>query len=347
MHGRGKRGLNSPPYKKILKVSVISTVLNEGGSLGELLRGLSQQTFPPEEIVIVDAGSTDETLSILKSFHSFLPLKVLVSPGCTRGQGRNIAIREATGEIIASIDGGCVPYPDWLEKLIAPFGSESPPDVVAGFYEPIVETPLQEALAGLTIPSSREIDPMSFLPSSRSVAFRKEIWKKVGGYPEWMRSAEDTLFDISLKKAGAKFYFQPEARVKWRIRNSLRAIYRQFYEYAYWDASEGVFFPHYYKPWFYLFGLVLCLTLPFLWFKHSLLLTASLLAFILSLFGVYLCRALRRASRRRHLSPKAMMLFPFVLLAYDMGLCVGYLTGKLRKVLKDLKTILSFKEVAL
>jgi len=304
------------------RVSIISTVLNEGESIGFLMEALARQTLPPEEIVIVDAGSRDETLSLLQKYSSFLPIRLFVCPGVSRAEGRNIAIKEAKGEIIASIDGGCIPAPNWLENLIAPFKEREDIDIVSGFYEPIIQSPLQEALASIIIPSLREISPEDFLPSSRSVAFKKKVWEKVGGYPEWMRSAEDTFFDLSLKKIGAKFYFQPEAIVKWRIRNSLMEIFKQFYEYSFWDAQAGVFFPHYNKIWIYFVGLIL-LALSFFF--------PFFLYFFLFCFFLYLLRAYLRARRRRNLSWKASLWFLPVLLAYDLGNVIGYISGKFKR----------------
>ena len=53
-----------------------------------------------------------------------------------------------------------------------------------------------------------------------SVAFRKSAWKDVGGYPEWLETAEDTLFDLNLKKAGKKFVLAKDAVVRWGTREN-------------------------------------------------------------------------------------------------------------------------------
>lgn len=310
---------------KPITISIISTVFNEEESIGELLNALSSQTLTPGEIVIVDAGSKDNTVAQMERYSHFLPLKILIYPGVNRAEGRNIAIREAKGEVIASIDGGCIPYPDWLEKLVSPFKEGSPVDVVGGFYEPIITTPLQEALAVLIVPSLESVKPSDFLPSSRSIAFRKEIWEQVGGYPEWMRSAEDTVFDLSLKKIGARFSFQPEAKVKWRLRSSLRGIFRQFYEYSFWDAQAGIFFPHYHKIWLYLLGFILLVISYFL---------PVTIYFLCIGFLLYVSRFYLRTKRRK-LSPKAYLWLLPALLAYDLGNVSGYIWGKLTSLLKS------------
>ncbi|MBN2469305.1 MAG: glycosyltransferase, partial [Anaerolineae bacterium] len=104
-------------------VSLIMTVFNEGRSIGAVLETLASQTRPPDEIVIVDGGSTDGTLAILHDTMLRLPLVVLEQPGCNISEGRNIAIQAARGPIIAATDAGTRLPADWLEQLTAPFAA--------------------------------------------------------------------------------------------------------------------------------------------------------------------------------------------------------------------------------
>jgi len=64
------------------RVSVIATVKNEAQTVHRLLDSLAAQTRPPDEVIIVDGGSTDETVEVLEEYAtgSALPLKVLVRP---------------------------------------------------------------------------------------------------------------------------------------------------------------------------------------------------------------------------------------------------------------------------
>ena len=81
-----------------------------------------------------------------------------------------------------------------------------------------------------------------FLPSARSIAFKKFAWDKVGGYPEQLTlTAEDTLFDLNLKKAGCKFAFAPKAVVYWRVRSNVKNLFRQYYLYSKGDGEAGIF----------------------------------------------------------------------------------------------------------
>src|SRR5512143_802375 len=106
-----------------MKVSLILTVLNEGASIRKVLDSLRAQTRPPDEVVIADGGSRDDTVAILRDYAAAgrLPLRVVETPGANIAQGRNAAIRLTTGEIIAVTDAGVRCALDWLEKLTAPF----------------------------------------------------------------------------------------------------------------------------------------------------------------------------------------------------------------------------------
>lgn len=221
------------------RVSVVATVLNEAASISRLLRSFAEQTRPPDEVIIVDGGSQDGTLAALESFTqaAAFPVRVLVRPGANISRGRNIAISEATGSLIAATDAGVRLEPDWLERLVAPFARESAPDVVSGFFVPEHDNLFELVLGAVTLPRLDEVDPDRFYPSSRSVAFRREAWERVGGYPEWLDYCEDLLFDFALKDAGYRFAFAPDARVHFRPRSTLKAYLKQYYRYARGDGK--------------------------------------------------------------------------------------------------------------
>ncbi|RMF38644.1 MAG: glycosyltransferase [Chloroflexi bacterium] len=222
-----------------MQVSVILTVLNEAESLPALLDSLAAQTRPPDEVVVVDGGSRDGTLAVLRSERR-LPLRILEAPGTNISQGRNLAIAQARGEIIASTDAGVRLDPGWLAALVAPFEEPDPPMVVAGFFRPDPQTLFEVAMGATVLPELRDINPATFLPSSRSVAFRKAAWEAVGGYPEWLDYCEDLIFDLRLRERFGPFTFAPEAVVYFRPRSSLRAFFRQYYLYARGDGKAGL-----------------------------------------------------------------------------------------------------------
>lgn len=230
----------------MMKVTVIATVLNEDKNIRRLLDSLAAQTRPPDEVVIVDGGSADDTVAVLEAYaaEGRLPLRVISRPGGNISQGRNAAVAAATGEIIASTDAGVRLSPDWLAALLEPF--ERPAAgcvaVVSGFFLPDPQTDFETALGAATLPVLAEIVPRRFLPSSRSVAYRKAAAQTVGGYPEWLDYCEDLVFDFKLRERYGPFPFAPRAVAYFRPRRNLRAFMKQYYRYARGDGKAGLWF---------------------------------------------------------------------------------------------------------
>lgn len=246
-------------------VTLITTLVNEKDSLLPWLESLSHQTRLPDEVIIVDGGSTDGSLSLLQEFARTSPysMVILSRPGVNIAQGRNLAVASARHDLIACTDLGCRLDDAWLENITAPFEEDPQTEVVAGWYQIIKSSRAKMELLGANLEA---LNPQAFLPSSRSIAFTKQAWEKVGGYPEWQTlTGEDSFFDIELKKACRHWAFAPHALVHWRAPNSLRDYWRKVRNWAVGDG-ESLFGARLY--WHSL------LRLLFL-FTSSLLLTAA------------------------------------------------------------------------
>jgi glycosyltransferase involved in cell wall biosynthesis len=233
---------------RIMRVSVCTTLYNEKGNVRQFLDSLLTQTLTPDEIVIVDGGSTDGTTGILQEVAGSTPvIRLIVDPACNIkhlpspvARGRNIAIQEAHGEIIAVTDAGCKVDPRWLEEIVRPLLHDDSIDVVGGWYEPWVETPFERCAATVSFTTTKTQIARGQFPSSRSIAFRKNLWERVGGYPEVVLTAEDSLFNAKWKESGAGFAFAERAIVYWKPRGSFRPLCRQFYRYSVGDALSGI-----------------------------------------------------------------------------------------------------------
>lgn len=234
-----------------MHVSVIITVYNESHSINRLLDSLASQTHRPDEVVICDGGSTDNTVVTIQNYvrdHSDrLPLvHVLVEPGANISRGRNVAITAACGPLIAVTDAGVRLSPHWLEQLVAPWQKNQAvaPLAVAGFFLPDAKGVFQTAMAATVLPLASDIDPNQFLPSSRSVAFTKATWAKTGGYPEWLDYCEDLIFDFAVNAQQphrpSAFVWAPDALVYFRPRENLRSFWTQYYRYARGDGKADL-----------------------------------------------------------------------------------------------------------
>ena len=86
-----------------------------------------------------------------------------------------------------------------------------------------------------------EVDPASFMPSARSVAFRRDAIEAAGGYPEWLAIGEDMWVNHRWRELGLDMRFAPDAVVRWRLRPTLRATWTQYFRYARGDAQAGMY----------------------------------------------------------------------------------------------------------
>jgi cellulose synthase/poly-beta-1,6-N-acetylglucosamine synthase-like glycosyltransferase len=95
-------------------------------------------------------------------------------------------------------------------------------------------------MGATVLPVLADIKPERFLPSSRSVAFRKAAWERVGGYPEWLDYCEDLIFDLRLKDEAFRFAFAPKAIAHFRPRSGLKSFWIQYYRYARGDGKASI-----------------------------------------------------------------------------------------------------------
>lgn len=298
-----------------MKISFIATVYNEENSINEFIDSILKQTKRPDEIIIVDGGSTDNTLALLKNYKNIV---VLQKKG-NRSIGRNYAIQHASGDIIACSDAGCILDTQWLVEITKPF-TDSDIDVVAGYYEGIALNPFQEALIPYVLVMPDKINVNSFLPATRSVAFTKTIWKKVGGFNEKLSNNEDYVFARKLKQAQATIYFQKTAIAYWKPRENIQQAFKMFYRFAYGDAESGILRT---KVLFifarYIIGTILII--------DSLRFESSLYRFfILFLIGLYLLWPIFKNGKYVK-SISALLYLPVLQIVSDLAVLKGTIFG--------------------
>ena len=230
-------------------VSVITTLLNERQSAPALLGSLAGQSRSADELVVADGGSTDGTQELVdaaaRGGGAGVPpathIRLLRVPGANISTGRNRAIAAAAHDTIAATDGGVVLAPGWLERLTAPLARHADLAGVSGFFVASPQTLWERALGATTLPEVEEITPTGFLPSSRSVAFRRSVWDAAGRYPEWLDYCEDLVFDLALTERCGPLRFQPRAVARFRPRPTPATFFRQYYRYARGDGKAGLF----------------------------------------------------------------------------------------------------------
>jgi glycosyltransferase involved in cell wall biosynthesis len=207
-----------------MNISLISTVLNEEKNIEKFLDSIIKQSKKPDEFIIVDGGSSDKTYDILKKYaQKYKWIKIFQKKGANISKGRNYAIEKTKNKIIVSTDTGTKYKKNWLENLVKGFKG----DLGFGQTLPSIENSFQKIL-------SKKMKQR--FGSSRNIIFKKEVWKRVGGYPEDLMMAEDTVFNEKIKKADFKIQLIPDAIGYWEMRDNLQDVKKQFYNYGYWSG---------------------------------------------------------------------------------------------------------------
>lgn len=201
----------------------MTTVRNEARNIAALLDSLVIQE-PPIEILVVDAGSEDATRDVVRQYEKRYDYVRLYVHGGTRGAGRNFGIGKARGEAVAFIDGDAIANPFWIKELRDGLRSS---DVVAGRsiqigYRPFEDLERVELLV-------RGVDVT--YPSS-NLAYRKQVLKEIGGFDEWMVTAEDIDLNLRAVLAGHPILFRVGAIIYHRTRDS----YFDFVRQAFWNG---------------------------------------------------------------------------------------------------------------
>ncbi len=314
----------------LVMIALVSTVFNEEKNISGLLSDIKAQTKKPDEVIFVDAGSQDKTKSLLEG-----NVNLVVKDGVGRSEGRNMAIERSESGIIAVCDAGTRISKDFLENLTKHLDNNSDIDVVSGFFLPDAKTFYEKCMASATIPILDEIEEDKFLPSSRSIAFKKSAWEQVGGYPEWLPICEDLVFDIKLKTKGFKFKFEPKAIAYWKPREKVSAFFKQYFLYARGDGHAKLWLArHIIRYTSYVTGFLfiyLSLTVSGLW----------LLPFFAAQFG-YLSKFFYRYLGHFPNEPEFLLAaaFPYISLLVvlgDVAKMVGYPVGVYERVTGKIK----------
>lgn len=226
--------------------SLVTTVFNEIKRLDQTIADIENQTLKPNEILIADAGSTDGTLERLRLWkeQSQISIVVFVLQGCNIAEGRNEAIRRAKNELIVSTDFGCRYKPQWLESLIKPF--EDPEIQVVGGAFTIIESEVNtpSAKADYVLQNGYPVVmDQYFSTSSRSIAYYRSVWEKVGGYLEWLTlAADDTIFWRMIRQHKFRYQLVPEPNVFWLRHKTFKAFSKEAYRYGLGDGESQINF---------------------------------------------------------------------------------------------------------
>ena len=212
---------------------------NEAETLPELLAALFRQYAKPAEIVLVDTGSTDNSVAIAQEWagaaaHAGICLRLSQLPDGYPGAARNAGVRAAAHEWIAFIDAGIVPADNWLATLWA-CRERSGSEALFGVCRFISDSPLGRILCALSYGYGRVLP---VLPAS---LFRRDLFDRIGFFEPGLRSGEDILWKRALAAADVSMETCRAAQVEYRhFPTTLPLAARKWFSYERSATTAGI-----------------------------------------------------------------------------------------------------------
>lgn len=203
-------------------ISVVVPVYNGGKTIRATIEHLLCQSLPPDEIIVVDDGSTDETANILKSFGN--RIKVLSKTNGGPASARNAGVRSSIGTLIAFTDSDCIPDENWLQEMVKGFHSLSIGGVggmVRGSSDGLIGEYID--LHGWMNPHCASDGSVLYLVTANA-CFTSDVLFRASLFDERFRKAggEDTELSVRLRNFGYEFAFVESAIVRHRHKRTIR-----------------------------------------------------------------------------------------------------------------------------
>lgn len=221
-------------------VSVIMAVRNEAAHITETLDSVFAQDYPGVlEVTAADGGSEDGTRRLLENRAEGEPrLRVLDNPDRSAAAGLNLALAAGRGEVVVRCDGHCLLPPDYVSRAVEIL-EETGAANVGGRQEARGDSPLTGAVA-IALASPFGMGPSRFRYGKQAGpadtvylgVFRRSALEKAGGFDAELARNQDYELNIRLRQAGGTVWFDPRLRVVYRPRRTLRALWKQFFDYG-------------------------------------------------------------------------------------------------------------------
>ena len=215
----------SPATNAAPLVSIIIRTYNEERRLAQCLESIFNQSVNFNfEIIIIDSGSSDNTLKIAARFKT--KIITISKESFTYGRSLNLGFNEAGGEFLVSLSAHAIPQHNWLNHLIAGFADP----FFAGVYSQQIATDSDCPLITRMLTAHhqkicRSSKPQLYFSNAGSM-IKKSVWKKLP-FIENLAASEDYDWAIRVSRAGYKIGYQPQAIINHWHKPQFKSIYQR------------------------------------------------------------------------------------------------------------------------
>jgi glycosyltransferase involved in cell wall biosynthesis len=209
-----------------LTCSIVIRAYNEAAHLPRLFQGIREQTLQDVEVILVDSGSTDETIRIAEE--NGAKIVHILPEEFTFGRSLNLGIQAATREYIVIASAHVYPvYPDWLETLLAPFENPKIAMTYGKQRGPRHAKFSEQQIFHRWYPDKS--DPMQSHPfcNNANAAIRRSLWER-HPYDETLTGLEDLAWAKWAMEEGFFLAYVAEAEIIHVHNETPRGVYNRY-----------------------------------------------------------------------------------------------------------------------
>jgi succinoglycan biosynthesis protein ExoA len=225
------------------RVSIIVPARNEERSLGNTLDALlAQDIAEPYEIVVAEGNSADATPAILERYVQEHPeaIRVVANPAGGTPQALNVLLAAARGEILVRVDGHSNPPPDYARRLVERIRSGEC-EAAGGQKRAVGKSAFGRAVSlahgskfGIGDSKYHYAKELMYVDHIPFGAYLRERALAIGGWDERLVRNQDFDFDFRYRQAGGRILLDPTISIDWAVRETPKALARQYFQYGFW-----------------------------------------------------------------------------------------------------------------
>jgi len=209
-----------------MNCSIVIRAYNEEKYIGRLLEGIRQQTLKDVEIILVDSGSTDSTISIAESFAARIVR--IPSDEFTFGRSLNSGVRAATREFVVIASAHVYPvYPDWLESLLRPLADDRVALTYGKQRGPEYAKFSEQQIFHQWYPDVSKPRQDTAFCNNANAAIRKGLWEQ-NPYDETFTGLEDLAWAKWVKEQGYDISYVAEAETIHVHNETARGVFNRY-----------------------------------------------------------------------------------------------------------------------
>ena len=220
------------------KVSVIIPTLNAGRFIDPLLTRLEQQRMRPDEIIVVDSSSDDDTQRLVRK-HDGVKLVVIDRKDFNHGGTRDAMLRRSVGDFVLFLTQDALPNSnDYIDEILKPFrngdvalvyGRQLPRDDAKRAERFIREYTYPARSLAITKRDVAQLGIRAFRASDVCAAYRRTAYLEVGGFENPVLTNEDMFIAARLIHAGWTVVYEAKAEVIHSHNFTFRQQYKRNY----------------------------------------------------------------------------------------------------------------------